>query len=309
MPTPRRIFLKSSAVIAASVTLPGAPFSKDNDDLLPNINLGRHRVSRLIIGDNPFYGYSHFNKLFSEHMTEWSTPEHVCQTLRQCETVGINTWQITYKERAVSDLQKHREGGGKIQFLVLGNHALEEDSSLIPKMAKLGAIGIVHHGVMTSRRWRAGEQSKIIDFIKAVRNSGVMTGVSVHDPAILDSIESQNWDVDFFMTALYNRARAPEELERILGKEVPLGEAFLPGDPEKMCKVIRQSRKVCLAYKVLAAGRLIDSHETKETAFRFALENIKPTDGIIVGMYPRFTDQVKESADMVRSICGRPHAT
>ena len=58
---------------------------------LPKVRLGKYEVSRLIIGANPFYGYSHFNRLFSRHMAEWSTPENVSKTLAICERNGINT--------------------------------------------------------------------------------------------------------------------------------------------------------------------------------------------------------------------------
>ena len=35
--------------------------------------------------------------------------------------------------------------------------------------------------------------------------------------------------------------------------------------------------------------------------FEFVLGHIKPTDAVVVGMYPRFHDQmIKENADLVR---------
>jgi hypothetical protein len=32
-------------------------------------------------------------------------------------------------------------------------------------------------------------------------------------------------------------------------------------------------------------------------AFEFAFANIKPIDGVIVGMFPRYTDEVSEDAE------------
>ena len=69
-----------------------------------------------------------------------------------------------------------------------------------------------------------------------------------------------------------------------------------------MCRAVRQARKTCLAFKVLAAGRLTQSAERIDEAFRFALDNIKPQDGIIVGMFPKYTDQVRENAERTRRI-------
>jgi hypothetical protein len=136
-----------------------------------------------------------------------------------------------------------------------------------------------------------------------VRDSGVLVGLSTHDPAFLQEVESQSWDVDFFMTALYHLTRSQEDYEKILGQR-PIGEVYLPSDPPRMGKAIRQTRKPCLAYKVLAAGRLTDTPKQVEQAFRTAFELIKPSDGMIIGMYPRYFDQVADNAERVRRIAG-----
>ena len=41
--------------------------------------------------------------------------------------------------------------------------------------------------------------------------------------------------------------------------------------------------------------------EEVRKAFKLVLERIKPTDAVIVGMYPCYTDQVRENADIVRT--------
>ena len=58
--------------------------------------------------------------------------------------------------------------------------------------------------------------------------------------------------------------------------------------------------KTCLAFKILAGGRTCNTPEQVSDVFRFVLGHIKPTDAVVVGMYPRFTDQIKENADLVR---------
>ncbi len=72
-----------------------------------------------------------------------------------------------------------------------------------------------------------------------------------------------------------------------------------------MARVIRQTSKPCLAFKILGAGRAGGSREQIEAAFRFAFSNIKPGDAVIVGMWPRFKDEIAENCDIVRKI----HAT
>ncbi len=58
--------------------------------------LGSHRVTRLIVGSNPIYGYSHFNKQYDQHMLEWFTDERIVKLLLDCEKAGINTWQASF---------------------------------------------------------------------------------------------------------------------------------------------------------------------------------------------------------------------
>jgi hypothetical protein len=292
----RRLFLQSTAgaALAGQAAAQSAP-------ALPKVRLGKFEVSKLIIGANPLYGYSHCSRLLDAHLREYCTQERVCEILRSAEQNGINTWQLHYGKREISDLRRHKAEGGKLQWILLGMGDVMKDFSLLREMAKMEPVGIVHHGNMTDDRFRAGETGKIRDFLKAVRDTGVLVGLSTHNPAVVDTAESQGWDLDFYMTCLYQQSRTREELAKMLG-EMPVGETYLEKDPERMFRMIRQTRKTCLAFKLLAAGRLINSPEQVRGAIRRALENIKPQDCIIMGMYPRFRDEIRENAESVRSI-------
>ena len=88
-------------------------------------------------------------------------------------------------------------------------------------------------------------------------------------PAVVDAIESKGWDVDYYMTCVYERHRTAEELEKLLGHvPIPVGEVYLPQDPPRMFKAIRQTKRPCLAFKILAAGRLSERQAWVEQAFR-----------------------------------------
>ena len=120
-------------------------------------------------------------------------------------------------------------------------------------------------------------------------------------PAVLDAIESEGWDVDFYMTCVYERHRTRAELKELLGcVPVPIREVYLEEDPPRMFRAMRATEKPCLAFKILAAGRLCDNPETVEAAFRETFRQIKPTDAVILGIYPEYEDQVAINADFVR---------
>jgi hypothetical protein len=315
MSSPRRRFLKSAAGLAAGAALPcdhqpkllaqattsGTARTGAARGTLPTIKLGSHEVSRMIVGGNPFYGYSHFNRLYSQHMVEWATPERVTETLSRCEEQGINTWQISHVERAIADLRRHREQGGRMNWILLSHSEIENDHRLIQEVIKLKPIGIVHHGGSAERKRRQGKLGEITDFLKAVRDSGTLVGLSTHDPDFLEEAQAKNWDIDFFMTSLYYLTRSQQEFEKLLGQK-PVGEVYLPEDPPRMCAVIKQTPKPCLVYKVLAAGRLADSPKQIDEAFHFTFQNIKPSDAMIIGMYPRYADHVADNAARVRRV-------
>jgi hypothetical protein len=77
-------------------------------------------------------------------------------------------------------------------------------------------------------------------------------------------------------------------------------EGWIASDPPKMAAAVRKVDKPALVYKVLAAGRKCGSEAQKREAIKWAYDNIKPVDATIIGMYPRFSDQVSETTRMVR---------
>src|SRR5205823_3106854 len=166
-------------------------------------------------------------------------------------------------------------------------------------------IGISPHGALNDRLHRQKRYDVLNDLLKRIRDQGVLVGLSAHNPTLIDEAEHRGWDVDYYMSALYNLTRPREESRQILGQDVPLGEIYLPSDPPRMFKAIQATRKPCLAYKVLAAGRRIGSPAEVRRCFEETFASIKPTDAVIVGMYQQFGDQVGENAAIVRSICSK----
>src|SRR5574341_83975 len=84
-PTSRREFLRRGAELTTAAAVASALTAKAAEPagpLLPTIKLGPHEVTRLIIGGNPVYGYSHFNKILSQSQVAWHTAERVIELLR-----------------------------------------------------------------------------------------------------------------------------------------------------------------------------------------------------------------------------------
>ena len=118
----------------------------------------------------------------------------------------------------------------------------------------------------------------------------------------MEHAEEKGWDMDYYMAGLYYMIRPRAEFEKMLGGEMPLGEIYLPADPPRMMATIRKAKKPCLIYKVLAAGRTVNSPRQVKERMAVALNGIKPTDPIMIGLYQRFNDQIGQTAQFVREV-------
>jgi len=311
--TTRRDFLHQATGLAACLSAAGVeaaepPAKADPpkaEPRLPTIKLGKHEVTRLIIGGNPIYGYSHFNKLLSQHMVEYHTPERVIDLLKRCEKAGLNCWQNSYAERTLQDLDRYREAGGTMHWLCLGKPDWDQHPEHIDDAVKHKPIGVAPHGALAERLHRQDKLDVLTDLLKRIRDKGVLVGLSAHNPALIELAEEKNWGVDYYMCCLYYLTRPRQEFQKLLGKDLPLGEIYLPTDPPRMFKVVQATRKPCLVFKVLAAGRRVGSPAEVRDCFATALAKIKPTDAMIVGMYQEFSDQVGANTATVRELCAK----
>src|SRR5439155_4932650 len=181
--TTRRRFLKQTVGLAAgAAVLSDAPLTAQAatvtaEPLLPTVKLGPHEVTRLIIGGNPIYGYSHFNNILSQYQTTWHTPERVVELIQNAEAKGINTWQNSYAERTLADLDRYRAAGGQMHWLCLGKPDWDENPHFIDDAAKRKPIGIAPHGPPREPPYRQNKPGVLSDLLKRIRDSGVLVGL------------------------------------------------------------------------------------------------------------------------------------
>jgi hypothetical protein len=308
--TTRRSFLRDLAALSGMFALPAGG---GGGQLLPTIPFGPHRVTRLITGSNPIFGYSHFNRILDQIMIEYYTDDRVASFLLECEKAGINTYQSNYRERAQRQYKRMREAGCKVNWISLGDYLAADDRARTPAEITAGMarcvsiisparpIAIAHHGSRTDALHREGKLDLVKTLLDKAHDAGFMAGISTHIPDVVEIAEEKGWPTDFYMTCFYRMSRQAEDYQAEIGV-IPAGETYLESDPPRMCKVICQTGKPCLAFKILAAGRKCDSPEQVRSAFEFAFKNIKPTDAVIVGMFPRFSDQLSENVLFVREL-------
>ena len=149
-----------------------------------------------------------------------------------------------------------------------------------------------------------------------MRDTGALVGVNGHIPEAFMKMEDEGWDVDFYMTGLYIFGRTQAEWEKLYQSNpdlapVAVGEpptegdsqfyggqsVWVRGDPAKMLKVVKQVKKPCLVFKLLASGNLMANAQPKlqqqivEARFKYVFENIKSTDAVVLAMWNKYEDQ------------------
>ena len=315
MSNSRREFLRSGAALAVGVVGPqqllgppsstqqqvqqaGSPQPEAAPVQVPRMKFGKVEVSRLVIGVNPMYGFAHYNSNFSRTMAEWYTQERVCEVLHRASTFGVNAFNYVTWKRSPEDWARFGAEGGHMHLIA--QVAARDDAAALVRDLK--PLALHRQGEVVDIAFRDGKMNTVREWCKQVRDMGVMVGVGTHKPEVIAMVEEQDWDVDFYAGCIYNRTRTAEEWKKVLGGEIleMPREIYLQSDPARMYAAIRQTTKPCFAFKILAAGRI--EEQGVAGAFRTAFKSIKANDGVFVGMFPRYKDEVKEDAEIVHQI-------
>ena len=265
---------------------------------IPKMKFGGVELSRLVLGVNPFYGWSHYNANYNKVMSDWYTQDKVCEVMHRANSYGINGFNYVNAARAQQDWARFQAEGGAMHLII--QVTAKDDAETLVKTLK--PLALQRQGEVVDIAFKQRTMDTVREWCKKVRDMGVLVGVGTHKPEVIQLVEEQGWDVDFYAGCVYNRTRTETEWKQTLSNELPemAGEIYLRSDPARMYQVIRQTAKPCFAFKILAAGRIGDNNV--EQAFRTAYQNIKPTDGIYVGMFPYRKDEVKENAETVYRI-------
>ena len=172
---------------------------------MPKVTIGDLELSRLIVGHNPPCGNSHVSENMSRDMREYFTAENVVKLLHNCEAQGIDTWLARGDYHHVLYwLELFRREGGQMNWIAQTASEMHDVFQNIKVIAAAGAKGIYHHGSRTDSFWLNGEIDKTQDYLKCMRDQGVLVGVCSHIPEVFEYIEDNDWDVDFYMNCFYN---------------------------------------------------------------------------------------------------------
>lgn len=271
--------------------------------MLPTVDLCGMPVTRLIVGGNPFSGYSHVSAELDWEMIRYYTMPRLQETLAEAWRCGINTVQTRGDRLMMRMILEHRENGGCLQWISQTASEFADIVANIREIARYGPMAIYHHGTHTDNQWHLGRFDAVRDVLKAIKDTGLPAGLGTHIPEVIEYVEEKGWETDFYMGCFYNLARQYKSAPAT-DRAAYARDQFPAADPPRMAAVLRQVAKPCLGFKILAAGRQCATPESVRAAFRFAFEHLKPTDAVVVGMFQKHKNQVAENARIVADLLG-----
>jgi hypothetical protein len=280
----RREFLKTGAVLAAGgatalgVSAAGATIRTAEPAGLPTIRLGTLEVSRLILGSNPFWGYSHKSAQLDEEMRRFHTDERIAQILDEAASCGLTALASPPDERWTKLWTRYAAGGGKLKIWISQCHGNPEQMlQEIDRSVRAGAKAIFIQGARVEEQFGKGNFETLRTWIARIKDAGLPAGAAAHWPEIHPELERRGFPTDFYFQCMYNASKTSD---------------YSPAEREKAAATVARLKKPVIAYKILAAGRL-----TAAEGFEYAFNHIQRKDGVCVGIYAQNAiDQIRQNA-------------
>ena len=241
------------------------------------IDLGPLKVSRFILGSNPFSGFSHQSPQMDLAMKHYFTSERIKQTIREAESLGVDTLVGRADHPIIRLLMEYWDEGGSIQWLAQTCPEIADYRTCIRRVVEGGAKACHLHGGVMDFLFAQGRMNEVPPVVKMFRDSGLLVGMAAHNPQVIEWAES-NLDMDYYMCSYYNSAHRDKKAEHVSG----MSEWFVDEDRRTMTSLVKRLSRPVIHYKVMAAGR-----NDPAEAFDYAAANMRSTDAVCVGIFAK----------------------
>jgi hypothetical protein len=241
------------------------------------IQIGGVKVSRFILGSNPFSGFSHQGAEMDQAMVRYFTAARVKETFRAAESLGINTMIGRTDLHMIRLLLEYWDEGGRIQWFAQTCPEVGPHQMCIDRAAAHGAHACHIHGGVMDHLLAQDRLDEIPQVVEEIRSRGMLAGIAGHRPPVFEWAE-KNLDLDYYMCSYYDPIPRDKRAEHVSGQE----EQYLPEDRQAMTELIQGLSRPAIHYKVLAAGR-----NQPEEAFAYTARSMRDTDAVCVGIYTK----------------------
>ncbi|MBN1249535.1 MAG: hypothetical protein JXC32_17875 [Anaerolineae bacterium] len=245
--------------------------------------IGTVTVSKLILGGNPFSGFSHQNPARDREMVEWYSTARIKETMREAEALGINTFLGRADRHVRRTLQEYWFEGGKIQWFAQTAPEFSSLSGNIAGAVSTGAKAVYLHGGQMDFLLAQNQLDVAVEAIRQIKAAGVAAGVAGHNPRV-HLWANEHLDLDFHMCSYYNPTPRDKNAEHVHGAT----EVFDDADRAAMTDIIPELLAPVIHYKIFAAGR-----KNPKDAFAYVAQHLRPQDAVCIGVF------TKDKAEML----------
>jgi hypothetical protein len=264
---------------------------------LPTGQIGKLKVSRMLLGGNLLTHYTHSRDLQYVYKlaAHYNTDEKIMETLAVAEQHGVNTLSMHNPPHPMGVLKEYRRRGGKIQWIICPTAAVEDHmeayTAQVKELIDAGCEAIYLWGVLADPLASQRRVDLIAKAVEVAKNLGVPSGVGCHDLRVVEACEKNKVPADFYIKTFhhhdYPTAPKPEQLKGATC-EAP---GYWCKDPQATIELMKTVEKPWLAFKVMAAGAI-----PPKNAFRYAFNN--GADHILAGM---FDFEIAEDVEIAKS--------
>ncbi|MBO4528605.1 MAG: hypothetical protein J5743_13310, partial [Victivallales bacterium] len=174
--------------------------------MLPTVDFCGVEMTKMLIGANPFGGFSHQNKERDEQMRSYHTPERIIETWNRAWKAGINTFVTNNETKHVIETTKLYLKSPECKMNWIGQLSWRTLPSMewaIDDAVAAGCKALFFHGGLMDELFRNQDEAQFRAWVKYGQSKGVPVGAAGHD------VETHRWmnsfDVlDFHVVPFFN---------------------------------------------------------------------------------------------------------
>ncbi len=244
-----------------------------NEDLFPRTTVGGLSLSRMIMGINWLFGYSHTGPAADAGIKEkYQKPEDFFPVFKAYLDRGVDTIMGPFSVTPLGvDAVKYAEDklGKKIIIVDTPNINVEdspegrrEAEKLIKKSHDIGSpITLLFHACVEALMDKhKREIPRVSDYLSMIRDAGNVPGLGAHDPNVVLYADQNGYDVETYI-----------QIFNCMG-------FLMQVEVESIARIINNAKKPVMTIKPMAAGRC-----TPFVGFTFAWNAIRDCDMVTVG--------------------------
>jgi hypothetical protein len=266
-----------------------------NEDLFPRTTVGGISVSRMLMGINWLFGYSHRGPAIDTAIRErYQKPEDFFPVFKAYLDGGVDTILGPFSATPLGvDAVKYAEDKlGKKIIIVDTPHINVEDSAegrreaekLIKKSHEIGAsITLLFHACVEELVDKHRQEiPRVSDYLSMIRDVGNVPGLGAHMPEVVRYADMNEYDVETYIQ-IFNC------LGYLMQVEVP-----------SVAKIIHEAKKPVMTIKPMAAGQC-----SPYVGFTFTWNAIRDCDMVAVGAGSAL--EAIQDVEMSKAIIERRH--